>query len=83
MPDINFRPYGVCVSVWAAGRVKAPGFRLSRYTNINLQGNVNVTLDLANLFEKCNYRRTVNPYLFARVGVNDAFDNDEANALND
>ena len=48
-----------------------------------LQGNVDVTLDLANLFGKFNYRRTVNPYLFAGVGVNGAFDNDEANALND
>ena len=48
-----------------------------------LQGNVDVTLDLANLFGKFNYRRTVNPYLFAGVGVNGAFDNGEANALND
>jgi len=47
-----------------------------------LQGNVDVTLDLANLFGKFNYRRVVNPYLFAGVGVNGAFDNDEANALN-
>ena len=46
-----------------------------------LQGNVDVTLDLANLFGKFNYRRTVNPYLFAGVGVNGAFDNGEANAL--
>ena len=37
-----------------------------------LQGNVDVTLDLANLFGKFNYRRTVNPYLFAGVGVNGA-----------
>ena len=48
-----------------------------------LQGSVDVTLDLANLFGKFNYRRTVNPYLFAGVGVNGAFDNDEANILND
>lgn len=48
-----------------------------------LQGNVDVTLDLANLFGKFNYRRTVNPYLFAGVGVNGAFGNDEANALDD
>lgn len=47
-----------------------------------LQGNVDVTLDLANLFGRFNHRRTVNPYLFAGVGVNGAFDNDEANALN-
>ena len=42
-----------------------------------------MTLDLANLFGKFNYRRTVNPYLFAGVGVNGAFGNDEANALDD
>lgn len=48
-----------------------------------LQGNVDVTLDLANLFGRFNHRRTVNPYLFAGVGVNGAFDNDQANALND
>lgn len=48
-----------------------------------LQGNVEATLDLANLFGRFNPVRTVNPYLFAGVGVNGAFDNDEANALND
>lgn len=48
-----------------------------------LQGNVEATLDLANLFGRFNPRRTVNPYLFAGVGLNGAFDNDEANALND
>ena len=48
-----------------------------------LQGNVEATLDLANLFGRFNPRRTVNPFLFAGVGLNGAFDNDEANALND
>lgn len=48
-----------------------------------LQGNVEATLDLANLFGRFNPRRTVNPYLFAGVGLNGAFDNDEAHALND
>ena len=48
-----------------------------------LQGNVEATLDLANLFGRFNPRRTVNPYLFAGVGLNGAFDNDEANAICD
>lgn len=48
-----------------------------------LQGNVEAMLDLANLFGRFNPRRTVNPYLFAGVGLNGAFDNGEANALND
>lgn len=48
-----------------------------------LQGSVDVTLDLANLFGRFNPRRTVNPYLFAGVGLNGAFNNGEANALND
>lgn len=48
-----------------------------------LQGNVEAMLDLVNLFGRFNPRRTVNPYLFAGVGLNGAFDNGEANALND
>ena len=53
------------------------------YQHKYLQGNVEATLDLANLFGRFNPVRTVNPYLFAGVGVNGSFDNDEANALND
>lgn len=48
-----------------------------------MQGSVDAALDLANLFGRFNPLRTVNPYLFAGVGVNGAFDNDEANVLND
>ena len=48
-----------------------------------LQGNVEAMLDLANLFGRFNPVRTVNPYLFAGVGVSGAFDNDEANAICD
>ena len=40
-------------------------------------------LDLANLFGRFNPVRTVNPYLFAGVGVSGAFNNDEANAICD
>ena len=53
------------------------------YSYQYLQGNLDVTLDLANLFGRFNPTRTVNPYLFVGVGVNGAFDNDEALALND
>ena len=47
-----------------------------------LQGNVDVTLDLGNLF--CGYKanRLFNPYFFVGVGLNGAFNNDEAVALN-
>ena len=48
-----------------------------------LQGNVEAMLDLANLFGRFNPVRTVNPYLFAGVGVSGAFNNDEANAICD
>lgn len=47
-----------------------------------LQGNVEATLDLANLFGRYNPTRTVNPYLFAGIGLNYAFNNDEAVAIN-
>ena len=47
-----------------------------------LQGNVDVMLDLGNLF--CGYKadRLFNPYFFVGVGLNGAFNNDEAVALN-
>lgn len=46
-----------------------------------LQGNVDVTLDLGNLF--CGYKadRLFNPYFFVGVGLNGAFNNDDATAL--
>lgn len=47
-----------------------------------LQGNVDVTLDLGNLFAGYNERRIFNPYIFAGIGLNGAFNNDEAVALN-
>lgn len=46
-----------------------------------LQGNVDVTLDLSNLFCHYNPARFFNAYLFAGVGVNGAFNNDEAGEL--
>lgn len=52
------------------------------YSYNYLQGNVEVTLDLANLFGRFNPTRTVNPYLFVGAGLNGAFNNDEANEVN-
>lgn len=46
-----------------------------------LQGNVDATLDLSNLFCHYNPDRFFNAYLFAGVGLNGAFNNDEAVAL--
>lgn len=47
-----------------------------------IQGNADAMLDLSSLFCGFNPKRTFNGYLFAGVGLNHAFDNDEANALN-
>lgn len=55
----------------------------NKYKFNYLQGNVDATLDLSNLFCGYNYKRFFNAYLFLGVGVNGAFNNDEAVALND
>ena len=47
-----------------------------------LQGDIDVVVDLANCF-KYNYKRVVNPFLFLGIGLNGAFGNDEAVAVND
>ena len=46
-----------------------------------LQGNVDFMTDLSTLFCGFNPKRIFNGYLFVGVGLNHAFDNDEANAL--
>lgn len=46
-----------------------------------LQGNLDLMADLSTLFCGFNPERVFNGYLFAGVGLNHAFDNDEANAL--
>ncbi len=46
-----------------------------------LQGNLDLMADLSALFCGFNPDRVFNGYLFAGVGFNHAFDNDEANAL--
>ena len=48
-----------------------------------LQGNVDATLDLTNLFGGYNHKRVFNAYLFAGVGINGRFNNDEAVELSD
>ena len=45
------------------------------------QGNVDLTLDLSNLFCKYNPTRVFNAYMFAGVGINRAYKNDEAGKL--
>lgn len=56
---------------------------LSKYKFNYLQGNVDALLDLSNLFCGYNHKRFFNAYLFLGAGVNGAFGNDEAVALND
>ena len=46
-----------------------------------LQGNLDIMADLSTLFCGFNPNRVFNGYLFAGVGFNHGFDNDEANAL--
>lgn len=46
-----------------------------------LQGNVDIVADLSTLLGGFNPKRGFNGYLFAGAGLNHAFDNDEANAL--
>lgn len=48
-----------------------------------LQGNIDATLDLSNLFCGYNHRRFFNGYFFAGLGVNGGFNNDEAATLHD
>lgn len=46
-----------------------------------LQGNLDIMADLSTLFCGFNPKRVFNAYIFGGVGLNHAFDNDEANAL--
>lgn len=55
---------------------------LTVYKYNYLQGNVDATLDLGNLFGGYKCKRIVSPYIFVGVGLNGAFNNDEAVALN-
>ena len=55
----------------------------SKYKFNYLQGNVDATLNLTNLFGHPRMQRPVDVYLLAGVGLNGAFSNDEAVALDD
>ena len=46
-----------------------------------LQGNVDVMVDLCSIFSGYRVSRAVSPYLFAGVGINGSFNNDEAQSL--
>ena len=64
------------ISGWEAKGAWAPVDKIFKYNY--LQGNLDAVLHLDNLF--CNYNpdRFFNPYLFAGLGVNGAFNNDDA-----
>lgn len=47
------------------------------------QLNAEATFDIANCLGGFNHKRFFNPYLFAGIGVNMAFNNDDAVALNE
>ena len=67
------------ITGWQAkGAVVGP---TERYKYNYLQGNVDVTVDICNIFADYRMGRTLNPYLFAGLGVNGGFNNDEAQAL--
>lgn len=67
------------ISGWQAKGGWAADGQLYKYNY--LQGNVDATLDLGNLFCRYNPDRFFNAYLFAGVGLNGGFNNDEAVAL--
>ncbi len=56
-------------------------YPLQKYKYNYLQGNVDATLNLSNLFCHYNEKRFFNAYLFGGVGINGAFNNDEAVAI--
>lgn len=46
-----------------------------------LQGNLDVKVDICSIFSGYRKSRALSPYLFAGLGINGAFNNEEANAL--
>lgn len=66
---------------WEARGAWAPSQDIYKYNF--LQGNIDATLDLSNLFCGFNPKRVFGAYAFLGVGLNGAFNNDEAVAIND
>ena len=69
------------ISGWEAKGAWANPETIYKYNY--LQGNIDATLDLSNLFCGYNHKRFFNGYLFAGLGINGGFNNDEAAALHD
>lgn len=69
------------ISGWEAkGSLENPN---SAYNYNYLQGNIDATLDLGNLFCKYNPKRFFNPYIFLGIGLNGGFNNDDAVSMNE
>ena len=67
------------VSGWQAKAVWVTPSQTYQYKY--LQGNLDIMADLSTLFCGFNPKRVFNAYIFGGAGLNHAFDNDEANAL--
>ena len=68
-------------SGWKAKGMWAADLPKIKYSYNYVQGNVDATLNLSNLFCKYNPTRTFNFYTFLGVAFNHAFDNNEAKAI--
>ena len=66
-------------SGWEAKGAWASPKTVYKYNYV--QGNVDLTLDISSLLCRYNPQRVFNAYMFAGVGVNGAFNNDEAGDL--
>lgn len=69
------------ISGWQAKGAWCSDFKTYQFSY--LQGNADVTLDLSNLFCYYNPERPVSVYMFMGLGLNCAFGNNDAIALND
>lgn len=56
-------------------------FSADTYRFSYLQGGIDLTADICSMFSGYSRSRLLSPYLFAGVGVNAAFGNDEANSI--
>lgn len=69
------------ISGWQAKGAWHSNFRTYKFNY--LQGNADITLDLSNLFCYYNPERLVGVYMFMGLGINRAFNNDDAIAMSD